>query len=274
MCLDEMNLARVEYYFSTFLSAMEADRIIQLHDLPDADTVSRAFPEDLMHYADIVGIKKHEDKEIIRDEIIDVVSKLPPAKIKIPDNLFITGTVNMDETTFQFSPKVLDRANAIEFTEVNLADKPMYDNQGNPINPNEEIIDLFKKCVLDDGARFENNNEYRNWESDNWSKEIDGFLLKINNELKKSNLHFGYRTRNEILKYLYFSRNLYSDEFNETIAKDNQILQKILPKIKGPEKIRDTLGELANVITEYERSSRKLNEMIEALDNGYTSFHL
>ena len=51
-------------------------------------------------------------------------------------------------------------------------------------------------------------------------------------------------------------------------------LRGITTKIKGPEKIRDTLGELANVITEYERSSRKLNEMIEALDNGYTSFHL
>lgn len=279
VCLDEMNLARVEYYFSTFLSAMEtADRIIQFHEFPDSDTVNGASYEDLMKYADIVGIKKHEDVEALKKEITNVVSKLPPAKIKIPDNLFITGTVNMDETTFQFSPKVLDRANAIEFTEVDLSDKPKYDNQRNPINSNEDIIDLFKKYVLDDEARFENDDEYKDWESKNWSKligskEIDGFLIKINNELEKSNLHFGYRTRNEILKYLYFSRNLYSDEFNKTIAKDNQILQKILPKIKGPEKIRDTLGKLVVVIDDYKRSKRKLNEMIEALDNGYTSFY-
>jgi 5-methylcytosine-specific restriction protein B len=81
VCLDEMNLARVEYYFSTFLSAMESG----------SKEISLSGFNGDMEY-----------------------------KTSIPSNLFFTGTVNMDETTYRFSPKVLDRANTIEFHEIDL----------------------------------------------------------------------------------------------------------------------------------------------------------
>ena len=89
--LDEMNLAKVEYYFSDFLSAMESGSEMVLHDAGDGVTA-----------------------EIKGDE-------LPiPERLRVPPNLFFTGTVNVDETTYMFSPKVLDRSNVIEFHDVDL----------------------------------------------------------------------------------------------------------------------------------------------------------
>ena len=89
--LDEMNLAKVEYYFSDFLSAMESGTEIALHDAGENVT------------AEVQG----------RELLI-------PERIRIPPNLLFTGTVNVDETTFMFSPKVLDRANVIQFHTVDL----------------------------------------------------------------------------------------------------------------------------------------------------------
>ena len=92
--LDEMNLAKVEYYFSDFLSIMESRTV----DNPDGEKI---------HLHSLEEAKTHEGRKI-------------PQKIRIPRNLFFTGTVNVDETTYMFSPKVLDRANVMEFNEVNL----------------------------------------------------------------------------------------------------------------------------------------------------------
>ena len=80
LILDEMNLSHVERYFADFLSVMESQEHIPLH------------PETEMWKGCRV-----------------------PGKVSLPPNLFIVGTVNIDETTYMFSPKVLDRANVIEF---------------------------------------------------------------------------------------------------------------------------------------------------------------
>lgn len=85
LILDEMNLSHVERYFSDFLSAMESDEEIPLYRLS-------------------------KDKEIDEEQSEEI-----PEKIKLPKNLFVTGTVNIDETTYMFSPKVLDRSNVVEY---------------------------------------------------------------------------------------------------------------------------------------------------------------
>ena len=95
LCLDEMNLARVEYYMSDFLS------IIESRGLKDGEIVS-----DLIMTNDKYG----NDKEAVATY----------GEIGFPQNLYIVGTVNMDETTFPFSRKVLNRANTIEFNYVDL----------------------------------------------------------------------------------------------------------------------------------------------------------
>lgn len=196
LCLDEMNLARVEYYFSDFLSIME----------------TRDWDED----------------EIVTDNLVpkicysgDENAEKLYANLMIPENLYIVGTVNMDETTFPFSKKVLDRANTIEFSYVdfNLPDDISV-GEANVVDVNNEFLraDYLKlrtDCV------------------DQWEtvKNINDKISSINSVLEKGDAHFGYRMRDEIIFYM-----LYNEELGllpEKEAFDNQIMQKILPRIQG-----------------------------------------
>ncbi|MCZ7382425.1 MAG: AAA family ATPase [Candidatus Methanoperedens sp.] len=244
LCLDEMNLARVEYYFSTFLSAMESTKKIKLHGENN--------------------IKTENGLEI-------------PAEIEIPINLFFTGTVNMDETTYRFSPKVLDRANTIEFNEIKLL-TPRVTEDTSAIN--SELIEPFKTYFLNDKVRKNGtSSEYKKWETENWT-EMVGFLDHVNKDaLEKYNLHFGYRIRDEVMRYLYFTEELNSDDFTTNIALDLQIKQKILPRIKGTDSIKKALELMRDIIQdklqsiEKPQSIPKLDQMMGALDNGYTDFY-
>lgn len=196
LCLDEMNLARVEYYLSDFLSVIESR-------------------------------KKREDGSIYTSEIVQY-------KNGIPDNLYIVGTVNMDETTFPFSKKVLDRANTIEFSYVNL--EPIFDAGEETESPIElsneylraEYLILTRDCV----------------DEKDYVTDVCAELKRINEILVKANLHIGYRVRDEIVFYLLNNRkagNLLSHE----AAFDNEIMQKILPRVQGSATmIRDMLVEL------------------------------
>ena len=95
LCLDEMNLARVEYYLSDILS------IIETREYVDGKVTTDPLITENYYGADITAKGKY-------------------GVVRIPENLYIIGTVNMDETTFPFSRKVLDRANTIEFSTVEL----------------------------------------------------------------------------------------------------------------------------------------------------------
>ena len=95
LCLDEMNLARVEYYLSDILSIIET-----------RENVNGRIVTDPLIYENYYGA--------------DEVAKEKYGVVRIPENFYIIGTVNMDETTFPFSRKVLDRANTIEFSTVEL----------------------------------------------------------------------------------------------------------------------------------------------------------
>ena len=241
VCLDEMNLARVEYYFSTFLSALESkSKMISLHSSDNE-------------------VKTEDGKEI-------------PSRIPIPNNLFFTGTVNMDETTYRFSPKVLDRANTIEFNDIDLL-QLREDETSTPTN--SDLPASFNKYFLNDEVRMNGitSDAYSKWETENWG-ELVGILDTINKEaLEEHNLHFGYRIRDEIMRYLYFAQELYSDGFTENTAIDFQIKQKVLPKIKGPESIRPALESMEELAEKYPYTSSKIKQMLEALSNGYTDFY-
>lgn len=196
ICLDEMNLARVEHYFSDFLSVIESR-------------------------------EKQLNGKIVTEPIAQY-------KEGIPDNLYIVGTVNMDETTFPFSKKVLDRANTIEFSYVDLM--PVFDSidsaQEKLLLPNSflhtEYLVLSKDCI--------DEHEY--------VYEICSELQIINKILLKDNAHVGYRVRDEIVFYMLNNKaegNLLT--YNE--AFDNEIMQKILPRIQGNSvSARDMLCEL------------------------------
>lgn len=216
--LDEMNLAHVEYYFADFLSILESGRN------------KRGFTRE--------GIPLHDNDRI---EIFEGI----PKKLYLPPSLYIIGTVNMDETTYSFSPKVLDRAFVMEFHDVNLEKYP-------PDSVNEdkadEIKNTLRTVILEDlagsGKMFlarskeEANKavkEFKSEHSDYWS-----ILIGLNKALEPYDMHFGYRIVDEIA--LFFKNAKESEEAsivkfeNDDEIFDLAILMKILPKFHGNRK--------------------------------------
>ena len=173
-------------------------------------------------------------------------------ELDIPDNLLIVGTVNVDETTYMFSPKVLDRANTIEFPtmaakEYMNSDFKEFDfkNINYLMNPLEDL-DVRNMNVYDlkDIFMFINCSEGNLW--DVLSNELDLFQ----SILKKINFDFGFRVINEILRFMFGSWRYEDSPQNwENWERyfDAQVKQKILPKLHGSQKaIGQTINELFN----------------------------
>ena len=144
-----------------------------------------------------------------------------PKQINLPKNLFIIGTVNIDETTYMFSPKVLDRANTIEFrlTENDL----------------KEFIAMDVKLDMDllkgEGAGMgESFVAMATKKTDKNLKEVEEDLLKFFKELKKSGTEFGYRTASEMGRLMFMLKKL--GEKGDNLL-DIAIMQKLLPKLHG-----------------------------------------
>lgn len=240
LILDEMNLSHVERYFSDFLSAMESGEPISLY-------------------------KKDEET----DSAI-------PEKITLPKNLFVTGTVNIDETTYMFSPKVLDRANVIEFKPEMEAvlDNVLSESEKDEMKPAEPgtaegFMELASK-VRSNAIPAELQSEL---------EKIKPVLEAVYKILEKSGFEFAYRTAKEIRLYAFASYEACGDktEFSVDSVIDQQIVQKILPKIHGNKRqIGSLLAELKNELVNHEElelSLNKVQSMIEKLDKyQYTSF--
>ena len=199
---------------------------------------------------------------------------LVPPEIPIPLNVFTVGTVNVDETTFMFSPKVMDRSNIIEFNEVDLAGAyDLSETQKNILATSKSLVqnDQF---YFDAGILFPDMkisipgsdivNEFS-------SKSPDCFdlLLEIFSILKKQNMHFGYRVMNEISLYMCNALK-YDTSFADCdkVAMDKQLMQKILPKLYGSydsiwSPLVAILGKLINPINNW--SFDNADDMISAL---------
>lgn len=184
LILDEMNLSHVERYFADFLSTMESGDKIPLHKIEND-------------------------------------SLMVPPSIKLPKNLFIVGTVNIDETTYMFSPKVLDRANTIEFR---LTEKDLADFIASDIKLD---LDLLKAqgANMSDGFMAMALKE-----TDKNLKPTEADLKLFFSELKKSGAEFGYRTASEIGRLMHMLNEL--GESGDNLL-DIAIMQKLLPKLHG-----------------------------------------
>lgn len=204
-----------------------------------------------------------------------------PPKIPIPINLFVVGTVNIDETTHSFSTKVLDRSNVIEFNHVDIFNaydlsdnlKATFDNETTKTNDlNLDEVDLLKVTI----PSLESvNTLIKNYE------QTAELLFKIFYALEKHKQHFGYRVINEISHYI----NNYSQYISNSslIALDNQIVQKILPKFNGDqEEIESSLTAILNILLEYNKNTEnvcfpksinKLYDMLKTLrERGFVTF--
>lgn len=250
LVLDEMNLSHVERYFADFLSIMESDDSIKLYT---------------------GGKRASTDSDII------------PETISWPKNLFIIGTVNIDETTYMFSPKVLDRANVIEFR---LDENDLKGFLAEPKN-----VDLSQ--LVSEGAAMASSFITLSKQNDTASNEtLNDTLVEFFKELKTIGAEFGYRTAFEIhLLFAQFSK--LDSSLSEEDKIDFAVMQKLLPKLHGSRsKIVKSLEALMKVCLKdaaefnlskldalqedqikYNVSFDKLKRMYaNALSNGFTSY--
>lgn len=243
MILDEMNLSHVERYFADFLSVMESDKNILLYS----------------------GEK--------RSNI--------PNELKWPENLFIIGTVNIDESTYMFSPKVLDRANVIEFRLNHNDLKNYFDEVKN--SSNESLMAEGKEMAAD----FLKLSIKKSF---NKNIEIQNILLAFFDQLSLVGAEFGYRTAKEI-QILTENLKRLDSGLNPDDIIDIAIMQKLLPKLHGSRskliKVLDELLKLCapdlipeklfsedhNPSLKYKLSFEKIKRMYKnAIDNGFASY--
>ncbi|GAB6152123.1 hypothetical protein JCM17380_08730 [Desulfosporosinus burensis] len=274
VCLDELNLARVEHYFSDLLSVME----------------TRRWNEEGIMTDSVLSL---DDKDVVFQEEYQ--------KLALPDNVYLIGTVNMDETTYPFSKRVLDRAQMIEFSQIDLGRFPerRLDEEGD-----KRLVGLASGPI--------NNSFFRsdyltlqdaNLENDVLIRRSTGRLIEVNQILEGIYAQVGFRVRDEVNFYL-----LYNDRYAlmaEEQAFDLQLLQKILPRLQGSSSSMKrvliqlmffALGESKNpeemmedasalylpwqgngvfIKAKFPLSSRKLAYMLRRFEeDGFTSFWL
>ncbi|MED1603287.1 MrcB family domain-containing protein [Alkalihalophilus marmarensis] len=247
--LDEMNLARVEHYFSDLLSVMES--------------------------------RQWKDGEQVTSNVLP--TEITGEELYLPSNVYLIGTVNMDETTHPFSKKVLDRANTIEFNRVQLDHLGFLKEQNN------------KSAMLMHNDRFVSHylqlkDLYK--DKPELIEEVTSILVKVNNILQFNGSHVGYRVRDEICFYIAYSQMHELFSFDEAI--DHCLLQKILPRLAGSDsRVERVLKNLYTLFTNkeindieevaptditdatYPKSTEKVVEMLRRLeDDGFTSFWL
>lgn len=245
---DEMNLARVEYYFADFLSVLESQRD------------SQGFTNQ--------AIQLHNSKsDKVRQQGV-------PRDIKLPPNLYFVGSVNIDETTHMFSPKVLDRAFTIEFEVGEF--KEYLDFIDKNVEKGLPLTSEFKKKLRKD---FINQGQYTKIVKDELFIEIaDEYFddLEHINSLLPQNLKFGYRVFDEVVSFILNSKESLIEFTDSREAFDIAVKMKVLPKFHGT---RDKLERIFDDLFEFAESNglvhtaKKIKSMQESLTTlGYTSF--
>jgi 5-methylcytosine-specific restriction enzyme B len=203
--LDEMNLARVEHYFSDFLSALESGRPLVLH---------HSTPQ---------GSTGGEGSQAAQGV---------PAEIPVPRNIFFTGTVNVDETTHMFSPKVLDRAFTLELNEVDLDGWAL----GETESPDSK--DHLQLSEIEGHLRWHGESGSEQWTEfgDLLEGRLRELVTGLNRALTPWGYHFGYRVAGEIARFVLLARQQGArSEDALWAALDLAVLQKVLPKFHGTE---------------------------------------
>ena len=200
--LDEMNLARVEYYFSDVLSCIETGENLQLH-------------------SNSVPLEGSTGTSI-------------PAELPLPPNLYVTGTINIDETTSTVSDKVLDRAIVIDMSDVDIGSYLTDLKTSNP--------ELEDACTAT-GSR----------------------LVAVHELMALHGLGFGYRVAEEVVRYQAFVQ-AHVDGASEDATVDDLMVQKVLVKLRGTEKQRGLLTGLLGELNGLPRSTEFLNRLVDDLD--------
>ena len=282
LCLDEMNLAPVEQYFAEYLSVIESRK------RQEDGTITT---DPIVDYSNTDEYKSLIDQLFPNDDNLrsQYLTEKGGKRLSIPTNLVVVGTVNMDETTFSFSRKVLDRAMTIEMNEVNLK---------GGLDTRHEMIGKLGKTELI-GETVEGVDVYSDFQ--NVCDIAIDYLQGINDKLEGTPFKVAYRTRNEVLLYVVNNLPYNKDSKGNALSQDYVIARaldeitnmKILSRIEGDETkvsasfldgLENTIKTglvtvCSNLFEEGEGkkayvsvSLAKLTEMKRRLTSGYTSF--
>ena len=280
VCLDEMNLAPVEQYFAEFLSVLETRSRDQ-----DGHVVTGALV-DKQYFKDDTKMKEDLGLDGADDWTIKVRSDLVNKGLTLPPNLIVIGTVNMDDTTYQFSRKVIDRAMTIEMNGGELSQ--MFGNSNSlKYRSDEDVVKLglFKAPYINADEVIE---RYQS-QAQIIKEKLPEKLEAVNTALNDTPFQVSYRVLNELVIYLgalmdeaTAKGEAIDDDALPTLinqAMDQITLMKILPRIEGDEDMFrrsggiNVLKTLQSLFSEDSDSYRKLEEMIDRLNRtGFTRF--
>ncbi len=292
VCLDEMNLAPVEQYFAEFLSVLESRK--RVGDTITSEPLIKASVfkdyEDKLKKAlfDIETETKSYDGSSTDDEAAhygkenEVYDVLKKKGLRIPPNVIVIGTVNMDETTHQFSRKVIDRAMTIE---MNLPEgdpfKRFYDSRELGYLPQHTDAKLYLPTKVSASEALEELAKADAGETETLKNQIAEVLTNLNAKLEGTPFKIAYRVQNELLIYFYEVWQEKEEKDWGVIlndAVDQILMMKVLPRIEGDDTLLTKLldkdkGTLKEFVKKYPNARKKVEEMSDRLlKSQFTSF--
>lgn len=261
LILDEMNLAKAEYYFSDFLSAIESRKFSSISGKIESEFIE-------LHKSGERLLTKHFSNETEREQALNAMRSLPddkyvnvsptgerayyiPERITIPPNLYIIGTVNIDESTYRFSPKVIDRANVIEMNGAHIDDYLTNIISGTNcigVNPFYENL-VFSIDDFTYKRKFHSTKSVKDILTDSSIAQpiLQDAIKHIWGLLEETQFRFSYRTINNILNFIHNGMEL-GDNSEITIDEklllyfiDTSVLLKILPRLHGQRRQMESL---------------------------------
>lgn len=223
LILDEMNLAHVERYFADILSGMESGRPCIPNLRRGSDGEWRAEPS--------------------------------APRIPLPKNLFFVGTVNVDETTYTFSPKVLDRANTIEF-------RVRAEDLSDAVSPSQSVApasapdrDVLLAVATDASHHLHNPAAC--------AASIAEELRRVHRILANEGFEFGHRVFQEALRFAAICESAGEPDADRIL--DLVVIQKLLPRVHGArrrvEPLLHLLGHFAAATGEPPTDARDILEI-------------
>ena len=290
VCLDEMNLAPVEQYFAEFLSVLETRKHIENNEgevcIKSGVLVDKEYFKKVGEVGNNSQGHAYPTCQTDRDiymKLFDIVDKAEMEKVPandaktltevgltLPENVFIVGTVNMDDTTHQFSRKVIDRAMTIEMNGGNLADifsdkdELVYAEQPLTIG-NLQAKYVSAKEVLTLCSTVKDNEDILNYIKGNGKEGLPQRLEEINKVLNGTPFTVSYRVMNELTIYLAVlldqaeekGEEVTLDSFKGYVetAIDKILLMKILPRVEGDDEMFH--------ISDKERNANELSDQAE-----------
>jgi len=292
VCLDEMNLAPVEQYYAEFLSVLESRKIVDGKITSEPLIKADVFANDnykLKLQDDLFGLEIKEEvvddgkQRIISGKLPDDAQKVYDVLVKeglrIPANLIVIGTVNMDETTHQFSRKVIDRAMTIE---MNLPEgEPFMDFFKNYRRLEYRTVpisaDIYMPTIVEASEAVAELSA-DNAEKTDWLKcEIAKVLTEMNAALEGTPFKVAYRVQNELTLFFFEQwREDKTAKWSDILANavDQILMMKVLPRVEGDEDLLEKpLARLADFCVDYPNAAKKVEEMKSRLEHShFTSY--